>query len=214
MLLAFHSSPRRKGNLERMVVQIAEETGLEYELIRLADLDIAACNGCVGCARTQRCVHHDDMTPLYPKLEAARGVIMGGVNYNGRVNAQAHLFLERLFPLYHQTPAFRDLPAAVVAVGGEEPQRAADDILEYLRDVYFFQVVGTAIFKSDNPPCLSCGLGAECPVGMPALHWTEAQRSRLAACGLELKRRFEDHRPVIAACRNLGHRLESAVTGA
>ncbi len=97
MLLAVHSSPRREGNLERMVVQTAEETGLEYELIRLSDLSIAARNGCVGCARTQRCVRHDDMTPLYPKLEATRGVIMGGVNYNGRVNAQAHLFLERLF---------------------------------------------------------------------------------------------------------------------
>ena len=119
MLLVVHSSPHRNGNLERMVIRAAEATRQDYRLIRLADFTIAPCTGCVRCAHSKRCVQKDDMAPFYDELESADGLIMGGVNYNGRVNAAAHIFLERLYPLYHRNPAFRDKPAVVVAVGGE-----------------------------------------------------------------------------------------------
>ncbi|TVR67746.1 MAG: flavodoxin family protein [Spirochaetaceae bacterium] len=213
MLLAVHSSPKRDGNLERMVVRTAEATGREYRLIRLADFRIAPCVGCVRCAHSKRCVQKDEMAPLYDELESADGLIMGGVNFNGRVNAVAHLFLERLYPLYHRDPAFRDKPAAVVAVGGETPGPAASDIVEYLRDIYYFHVVGTALFTSDNPPCLSCGYGATCPVGIPALYWSpeacealKRNRNRTSVF-----RRFEDDPDIVAACERLGTTLLAAI---
>jgi hypothetical protein len=136
---------------------------------------------------------------------------MGGVNYNGRVNAVAHLFLERLYPLYHRDPAFRDKPAAVVAVGGETPGPAASDIVEYLRDIYYFHVVGTALFTSDNPPCLSCGYGASCPVGIPALHWSPEVCEAIKRNRKSLFRRFEDNPHIVAACERLGTTLHAAI---
>ena len=86
MILAVHSSPNKEGNLERMVIQVAKASGLEYELVRLTDLDISPCKGCVRCGKSKRCVQKDDMLPFYSKLERAEGLIMGGVNYNGRVS--------------------------------------------------------------------------------------------------------------------------------
>jgi multimeric flavodoxin WrbA len=34
---------------------------LEHEIIRLAEMEIAPCTGCVRCARSKRCVQQDDM---------------------------------------------------------------------------------------------------------------------------------------------------------
>lgn len=211
MLLVVHSSPHRNGNLERMVIRTAEATGQDYRLIRLADFSIAPCNGCVRCAHSKRCVQNDDMTLFYDELESADGLIMGGVNFNGRVNAAAHIFLERLYPLYHRNPAFRDKPAAVVAVGGETPDRAASDIVEYLRDIYYFRIIGTALFTSDNPPCLSCGYGATCPVGIPALYWSRADCEALKHSRKSLFRRFEDDPEIATACEHLGATLHKAI---
>jgi NAD(P)H-dependent FMN reductase len=211
MLLAVHSSPHRNGNLERMVIRTAEATGLEYRLIRLADLTISPCNGCVRCAHGKRCVQKDDMAPLYDELESADGLIMGGVNYNGRVNATAHLFLERLYPLYHRAPGFRDKPAVVIAVGGEAPDQAASDIVEYLRDIHFFHVIGTELFTSDNPPCLLCGYGATCPVGIPALYWSREDCKALKHSGKPVFRRFEDNPDIAVACDRLGANVRSAI---
>ncbi|MFO7876732.1 MAG: flavodoxin family protein [Desulfovermiculus sp.] len=207
MILAFHSSPHPEGNLERIVHCVAQASGLEYEIIRLAEMEIAPCTGCVRCARSKRCVQQDDMAPLYQKLEAAKGLIVGGVNYNGRFNSIIHIFLERLFPLYHQEPALRGLPVAVVAVGGEEPERAGMDIAGYLKEVWMCTLVGTALFKSDTPPCFSCGLGPDCLVGMPALHWPKEEFEAFTAVKKKMFQRFEDNKDVVAGCERLGQSL-------
>jgi hypothetical protein len=43
MILCFHSSPNPDGNLARMVHSVAQAGGLEYEIVRLAEMDIAPC---------------------------------------------------------------------------------------------------------------------------------------------------------------------------
>ena len=211
MILGFHSSPRPGGNLERMVISVAQASGLEHEIIRLAELEISPCTGCVGCGHSKRCVQKDGMTSMYAKLEAAHGLIFGGVNYNGRFNALAHTFLERLFPLYHQEPALRGLPVAVVAVGGEEPERAGMDIAGYFKDIWMCSIVGIALFKSDTPPCFSCGLGTDCRVGMPALNWPKEQFEAFTKVHKKMFQRFEDNRDAVMACERLGQALCTAV---
>lgn len=213
MVLVVHSSPIKEGNLERMVLRVAEASDRKYELIRLADLDISPCKGCVRCAKSRRCVKKDGMDSLYSKLEKAEGLILGGVNYNGRVNSLAHIFMERLFPLYHQSPVFRQMPAAIVAIGGEEPEYAAADMARYLKDIYFFQVTGMALYVSDTPPCFSCGLGPECPVGIPALHWSDREFQSFTCVSKEMFQRFEDNADSVAGCDRLGRTLDTAIAG-
>lgn len=213
MILAVHSSPNTGGNLERMVIRVAQASGLAYEVVNLRDLRLTHCLGCVRCARSRRCIQSDDMTSLYDKLEASEGLILGGVNYNGRVNSLAHIFLERLFPLYHQEPVFRDTPAAVVAVGGENPDAAARDMADYLKNIYFFQLVGIALFTSDTPPCFSCGLGTECPVGMPTLNWSQAEFKTFTRVRKEMFLRFEDNKDSVLGCDRLGQTLKTAIDG-
>ncbi|MFO7801461.1 MAG: flavodoxin family protein [Desulfovermiculus sp.] len=213
MILGLHSSPIPGGNLERMIQSVAKSSGLEHEITRLADLEIKPCRGCVRCGRSKRCVQKDDMLSLYDKLEAAQGLIFGRVNYNGRFNAIAHTFLERLFPLYHQEPALRRLPVAVIAVGGEEPERAGIDIASYFKETWMCSIVGMALFKSDTPPCFTCGLGTTCRVSMPALHWPEDEFAAFTQVRKEMFQRFEDNTDALRACNRLGQTLRTAVRG-
>ncbi len=212
MILAVHSSPFQDGNLERMVKRTAQASGHRYELISLSELNLSPCRGCACCATGKRCVQEDDIEPLYDKLETMDGLILGGVNYNGRFNSLVHIFLERLFPFYHQEPVFLNRPAAVVAVGGTEPERAAQDMTDYLK-VYFFQVIGTAVFASDTPPCFSCGLGTKCQVGMPALHWSSQEFEEFTKVEDESFQRFEDNADAVQGCERLGRTLRTAIDG-
>lgn len=213
MILVVHSSPKKQGNLERLVALTAQSSGHDYDMIRLADLTIHPCTGCVQCARSKRCVQGDDMHAVYPRLEQIDGLILGGVNYNGRVNSLAHVFMERLFPLYHQTPTLRNLPVAIVAVGGEAPEKAAEDMAGYLKNIYFCNVVGAALFLSDTPPCFSCGLGPKCPVGIPALTWKDKDLQSFTRVRKEMFLRFEDNPDVVLAARRLGETLATSIAG-
>ncbi len=59
MILAVHSRPHSGGNPERMVLKVLEASTFEHELIRLAELNISPCKGCVGWAQSKRCVQKD-----------------------------------------------------------------------------------------------------------------------------------------------------------
>ncbi|MEF8889407.1 MAG: flavodoxin family protein [Desulfohalobiaceae bacterium] len=131
--------------MERMVRRLGEASEREYRLIRLSEREIAPCRGCVRSAALRRCVQNDGMADLYPALEEAEGLIIGGTNVNARFDSLARIFLERLFPLYHPEPALRGKPAAIVAVGGEEPENAGEAMRRYLEGIHFLRVVGTAL---------------------------------------------------------------------
>lgn len=211
MILALFSSPVQKGNLERMVCRIAEASEEPFEMIRLADLDIKPCKGCLECAKTRRCIQEDDMSKLYERLEKAEGFVIGGVNYNDRLNATGHLFLERLYPLYHHEPLFRGKPVVMAAVGGEDPAPAAQDLKEYLGKIWCLDLIGSVSFKSGIYPCFSCGFGTRCQVGMPALHWPKERFNAFRQISCEFFHRFEDDGKTASLCNALGRSLGVAI---
>ena len=77
-------SPRKGGNTERLIVEalttVAGE-GFETELIRLADLEIKPCDACESCRKLGRCKQKDDFEPIYEKMLAADGIIVGSPVY-------------------------------------------------------------------------------------------------------------------------------------
>ncbi len=171
------------------------------------------CLGCTICAGSNKCLQHDDLEAVLETFPGARGLIMGAVNYNGMMNSMAHIFLERLFVHYHQNSILRGMPAGVVAVGGEEPEKAAGNVVSYLKDIYFVKVIGAALFKSDVPPCFSCGYGTKCPVGMPYLHWPKEQFKDFTRVRENMFLRYEDNPDAVLACTRLGQALFQAVNG-
>lgn len=211
MILALHSSPVPRGNLERMMLRVCKASGRPFEIIRLAEMHIKPCRGCLECAKTRRCIQMDGMSELYGRLEKAKGYVIGGVNFNDRLNAAGHLFLERLYPLYHRDPVFRGKPVVIAAVGGESPAAAEKDLKDYLEKIFFFDIMGCVSFRSGIYPCFSCGFGTRCPVSMPALHWSPEACDDFRKTGRGSFNRFEDDERTASLCDCLGRSLGRAV---
>lgn len=103
-ILGIACSSRKGGNAETLVREAlagAAENGAEIDLISFSNLNIGPCTGCGSCAKTGECIIDDDMKSVYPKLLAADGIIIGTPVYFWTVTAQAKLFMDRTFSLYH-----------------------------------------------------------------------------------------------------------------
>lgn len=101
-VLGIVCSPRRRGNTEILVdaaLTSAKECGAEVELITLAGMNIAPCDGCESCLTTKKCKLDDDMQGIYPKLLEADGFIFGTPVYFWGVTAQAKALIDRTYVL-------------------------------------------------------------------------------------------------------------------
>lgn len=67
-IIGISGSTVKAGVIEKAMEQVLQATGGEWELVRLHDIDIKYCTGCVGCATTNRCVLKDDGNYLLEKF--------------------------------------------------------------------------------------------------------------------------------------------------
>jgi len=211
MILVINGSPKPKGNLHRMVERIARDTGEPYDMVRLAELTIRPCVGCVKCADTNRCVQSDDMAPLYDKIVAADVLLVGPVVYFGKANAFTHTFLERLFPLRHVEPVTMGKLAAVVAVGGNEAEQVARATAYQLESYLNYRIVGSVFFNSSTPPCFICGYGTTCKYGGPARWLTPEEFEAFTEITPEMFQKYEDHPDVVKSCDYLAQTLKEEI---
>lgn len=210
MILVVNGSPQPRGNLHRMLEQVARDTGREYDLVHLARLDIKPCLGCVQCAPTNVCIQQDDMLPLYERIIAAETLVVGTAVYFGHMNAMTHTFLERLYPLRHRQPKTMGKLAAAMSVGGMEAERGVQEIAEFLEKYFYCRMVGAVSFNSATPPCFTCGFGAICQYGAPAMMMGPEALTQFKITP-EMFQRFEDHPDVVAACQALSRDLAAAM---
>jgi multimeric flavodoxin WrbA len=103
-ILGIAGSPRAGGNtevlLEAMLSGAAEE-GAETEAVHLRTCAINPCTGCERCRKDLTCTRfYDSMHLLYPKIEAADGIILGSPTYNYNITPEMKAFIDRLYPYY------------------------------------------------------------------------------------------------------------------
>ena len=84
-ILGIIGSHRRLGNTDCLVKEAllgAREEGAAVYTIRLTDLDIRPCKGCMACAfRMTECRIDDDMVSLLDRMQEADGIILGAPTY-------------------------------------------------------------------------------------------------------------------------------------
>ncbi|HSJ55982.1 MAG TPA: flavodoxin family protein [Anaerolineae bacterium] len=102
-VLGFAGSARRWGNSELVVRQVlrgARDEGAEIALVRLTDLRIERCTGCMRCAiGEQPCPLDDDMAWLMDTMQAADGAVLAAPTYWLGPAAAVKLVLDRLLML-------------------------------------------------------------------------------------------------------------------
>lgn len=135
-ILGLIGSARAWGNGELLVRQViagAMEEGTGGQLLRLTDLSIERCTGCLRCAlgRTP-CPLDDDLYWLLDTMAAAEGLVLSAPTYFLGPSAAIKLVLDRLLVLAGRQeealPVAR--PAVTVATAGLEAWRGL--VLPYL----------------------------------------------------------------------------------
>ena len=94
-------SPRVEGNTEFLLKTClgkVAETGIETELIRLAEKRVEPCQACNGCAKIKdaTCIHkEDDFQEIWEKMRAADIIVVGSPVYFGSATPQLMSVLDR-----------------------------------------------------------------------------------------------------------------------
>lgn len=105
--------PREGWNTDQLLAEAergAREAGAQTERIRLFDLNVKDCYGCMACKRVGNrteglCAQRDDLREVLAKCYDADGIIIGSPIYFGNMTAQAHALTCRLmFPVMHYSP--------------------------------------------------------------------------------------------------------------
>jgi hypothetical protein len=117
-ILGLVGSARPWGNSELMVRQIlgaAQEEGASTRMIRLTDLRLESCTGCMRCVLgSGTCRIQDDMEWLVDTIKAAGGLVLAAPTYFLGPAAVIKLILDRLLMVTGKVEA--DLPQARPAV--------------------------------------------------------------------------------------------------
>jgi multimeric flavodoxin WrbA len=120
-VLGIVCSPRKGGNTEILVCEAlvgAKESGAEVELLRISDMNIAACDGCETCHESGECSIKDDMQKVYKKLLAADGIILGSPVYFWSVSSQAKKLMDRTYALRYPYHKLKNKVGGAIAAAG------------------------------------------------------------------------------------------------
>ncbi len=97
-VIAFHGSPRVKGNSELLLnetIKAIEEEGHEVTLFRAAQMSISPCLNCGGCDDTGECVVQDDMDDVYQAIREGERFVLASPIFFFSLTAQIKALIDR-----------------------------------------------------------------------------------------------------------------------
>jgi len=102
-IFGISGSPIKKGNTDTflsLIMDSAEEKGLQTNMINLSNLTIKNCIHCNFCLSKQKtnqfCSLRDDAQPIYDKLENADIIVLASPVYFMRTSGMMATFIDRL----------------------------------------------------------------------------------------------------------------------
>ncbi len=103
-ILSFNGSPRKKGNTSTIIETIlkgARSAGAETTEVRLHDINMKGCMGCLSCRNNPGfCKQQDDLSPYLEAIKTCDGMIIGCPIYMYRISGQMKLLVDRIYSLY------------------------------------------------------------------------------------------------------------------
>jgi len=98
-IIGIVGSPRVDGNTEYLVkaalTEAKNENEFETEIIRLAGKKINPCTACLACKDEKRCIIEDDFDPIFKKMVAADGIVIGSPVYFGSATPEIKSLIDR-----------------------------------------------------------------------------------------------------------------------
>ncbi len=107
-VLIINASPRKKGVTSTLLDEVKRVMNPTHriEIVRIHDLDIRPCTGCLKCRPDKACVlPKDDAHMLAEKIKEADLLIFGSPVYWGNMPGTLKLFFDRSVPLFEYCEA-------------------------------------------------------------------------------------------------------------
>lgn len=120
-ILGVIGSPRKLGNSEIMIKEIARNVGEPHELnlLRLADFNLLPCKGCYTCLNEKTpCPLNDDLYKVIEAFCAADAVIAAAPTYCLAANAGLKRFIDRGLSFYAHIDRLWGKPSVGVCIAG------------------------------------------------------------------------------------------------
>ncbi len=137
-LLGLSFSPRKEGNTELLLEKAfagARQLGADTELYRIADRNIAPCDGCGACMGTGECPIQDDMQELCEKMMEADGILFGTPVYFYNITAQGKAAIDRTIMINRPDRNLANKVGGIIVVGGSL------GLVDAVKDLYFYMVI-------------------------------------------------------------------------
>ena len=108
-ILIVNASPRRKGNVAemlRIMQEEAESLGHTVTVLRVAEMSVRPCTGCMACRTSLECVlPQDGAQHTLEALRRADGLIVGAPCYWGNMPGSLKLLFDRMvYGMMGETP--------------------------------------------------------------------------------------------------------------
>lgn len=147
-ILGINSSPKGARSQTLVLVKAAldgaKAQGAKTELVDICKLDIEYCNACNVCFKTGKCVKKDGFHPLYKKVLAADGLVVGSPNYFMSVTAQLKTVIDRMADAIHCQLLEGKFSVIVATAGGLGQDRLVTDYLSTVMLNFGAFVTGSA----------------------------------------------------------------------
>ena len=153
-VLGLIGSARKWGNSEVLARQAllgAQEAGAETDILRLTDLHIEPCIGCMRCAiKRAPCPLDDDMPALIKRLRAADAAVLAAPTYILGPPGTVKLILDRMLMMvpYLDKMAQHPKPGLALSVSGLRPWRgvALPFLVTFLQGFGFTRINSLACY--------------------------------------------------------------------
>ena len=116
-ILILNASPRKKGNIARLldiVREEAEQKGANVTMLRVDDLHVHPCTGCMACRTRRECVlPADDSLTVLQKIKECDALVIGAPCYWGNMPGTLKILFDRLvYGLMGESP--RGIPVPLL----------------------------------------------------------------------------------------------------
>ncbi|MHA1977846.1 MAG: flavodoxin family protein [Candidatus Hodarchaeales archaeon] len=228
LILGVSGSPVPNSNTDRAVKGVLNASGLDFEFVKLSEIQVNPCRACKKCVPHNVCQVDDDFPALAEKLNAAQALVIGAYCPYGMIDARTKAFLERLWSMRHVNNLNRG-KLVVVIVSGLFPisnnRNRRKILIKLLKPLYTQKLpvtqvanaieralrmermehIGTVEIKG-NVPCLTCGHGSSCEMsGVPMIFGRGTKASSDLCVGVE--NQSEIWKEITRMGRLLGSRL-------
>jgi len=155
-VLGLVGSYRRLGNTEVLVKEALMEVqrlGADVDVLRLTDLKIEPCKGCMACVfKQEECKIPDDWRVFRDRLEASDAVIIGAPTYLLGPAGIVKMIMDRNIAFHMRTLQGGAKPGVIIGVAGI---KSWEPFTMALLNVFMFtcgiRVVDQAIFYAQGP---------------------------------------------------------------